>query len=110
MISETARQELEAIEAARASGKVLCPCCCGENHKGSFLYGSKVRECSCGAVFGTCDRLIYRELVSGRWAANGEESSPELMQFVSLEYTEAGKPVYFHGWVNRETRNIVQVG
>lgn len=82
-----------------------CPACSGRRHLG--IFGEW--HCDvCGAVFGGVDYSVVRHYVDlTRWAPDAGFDNAQYFDFTYWDLTGKHR---VHGWVDRTTKQVVQIG
>jgi hypothetical protein len=82
-----------------------CPACSSENHCETGTVG--VFECgNCKAIHGRCYRGEGYKFYTPQW----HEGSDGETFYLDLELLGSDGLKRFHGWIDRQTKKIVQVG
>jgi len=77
-----------------------CPCCGSTEKRNTNVSG--VFKCSCGAIYGECNKAEADQFVGSKWY-KGQCEAPEYVDLI----IDGSR---FHGWVEPATKKIVQVG
>lgn len=87
-----------------------CPACNNETGNKHVSAVGCIQQCgACGAIFGECPENVSFWHVLPLWHKG--ESKPEDERYYDFSgKTAEGKPYRRHGWYNRYTRQITQVG
>jgi predicted Zn finger-like uncharacterized protein len=111
---------LNEVRPADAHVEVVCPAC-GERQ---LVFRSdfeamrwRVRCARCGATYGAVSQAIFRELVHAEWTDQKKGADIDYVDvfIVRSGYLTQGRGSEiaiqrWHGWVDRESRKIVQEG
>ena len=88
----------------KATRSIPCPACSGTLQYATEVSG--VQECkACGAIHGTCYRGDAYTFYLPYWH-QGPDGETRYIDLTMLGSTVE----QFHGWVNKETKRIVQTG
>jgi hypothetical protein len=104
---------LAAYDVRKPDALVACPACSREQEiaKEKLDSGLWTMGCRCGAVFGFVTPAGFSVYVKREWDTS-KAPRPTYVDFVVVEKDAAGTTCAYrwHGWVDADSRRIVQEG
>jgi hypothetical protein len=107
---------LAAYDIRQPDAIVKCPCCNREQtiDRESIDNNNWIAHCGCGAVFGVVAPERFAKYVSMDWfKGNTPNGTIAYCDFIIREVNTANGLIIirrWHGWVDADSRQIVQVG
>lgn len=105
---------LASFDIQRSVALIRCPACSTEIEIAKVDLGDDwIVFCpKCGAVFGVVPKVRFRNYVGPKWYVGKPIKAPAYCDFVVWERLkdETLNVFSWHGWVDPDTRAVVQVG